>query len=249
MIREYQAPDGLLQDKIILVTGAGDGIGKASALTYARLGASVILLGRTQEKLEAVYDEIEQSGGAQPAIVPLNMESATPLEYEQLAQQIEETFGRLDGLLLNAAVLGDLTPLEFYKIDQFERVMKINVNAQFMLIKTLLPLLKQSEAGSIILTTSSVGRKGRANWGAYAISKFAVEGMMQTLADELENTSKVRVNCINPGATRTAMRAAAYPAEEPATVCLPAGIMWLYTYLMGKDSRDVSGQSLDAQPK
>lgn len=249
MIREYQAPDGLLQDKIILVTGAGDGIGKTAALTYARLGASVILLGRTAEKLEAVYDQIEQEGGAQPAIVPMNLESATPLEYDQLAQQIEETFGLLDGLLLNAAILGDLTPLEFYKIDQFEKVMKINVNAQFMLIRTLMPLLKQSDAGSVILTTSSVGRKGRANWGAYAISKFAVEGMAQTLADELENTSTVRVNCINPGATRTTMRAAAYPAEEPATVCPPAHIMWLYTYLMGKDSIGVSGQSLDAQPK
>ena len=249
MIREYQAPDGLLQDKIILVTGAGDGIGKTAALTFARLGATIILLGRTPDKLEAVYDQIEQEGGAQPAIVPLNLETASPLEYEQLAQQINETFGRLDGLLLNAAVLGDITPLEFYKIEQFDKVMKINVNSQFVLVKTLLPLLKQSEAGSIVFTTSSVGRHGRANWGAYAISKFAVEGMMQTLADELENTTSIRANCINPGATRTAMRASAYPAEEPANVCPPENIMWLYTYLMGKDSIGVSGQSLDAQPK
>lgn len=249
MIREYQAPEGLLEDKVILVTGAGDGIGKTAALTYARLGATVILLGRTSEKLEAVYDQIEQEGGAQPAIVPLNLETATPLEYEQLAQQIQKTFGRLDGLLLNAAVLGDITPLEYYKVETFERVMKINVNAQFVLVKTLLPLLRQSDSGSIIFTTSSVGRKGRANWGAYAISKFAVEGMMQTLADELENTASVRANCINPGATRTRMRASAYPAEEPAKVCPPEDIMWLYTYLMGKDSEGVSGQSLDAQPR
>lgn len=249
MIRDYQAPDDLLTDKIILVTGAGDGIGKTAALTYARLGATVILLGRTPEKLEAVYDQIEQEGGAQPAIVPLNLESATPVEYGQIAEQIQETFGRLDGLLLNAALLGDITPLEFYGIDEFEKVIKVNVNAQFILVKTLLPLMKQSESASIVFTTSSVGRKGRANWGAYAISKFAVEGMMQTLADELENTSQVRVNCINPGATRTRMRASAYPAEEPAKVCPPENIMWLYTYLMGKDSEQVNGQSLDAQPK
>lgn len=249
MIRDYQAPDDLLTDKIILVTGAGDGIGKTAALTYARLGATVILLGRTPEKLEAVYDQIEQEGGAQPAIVPLNLESATPVEYGQIAEQIQETFGRLDGLLLNAALLGDITPLEFYGIDEFEKVIKVNVNAQFILVKTLLPLMKQSESASIVFTTSSVGRKGRANWGAYAISKFAVEGMMQTLADELENTSHVRVNCINPGATRTRMRASAYPAEEPAKVCPPENIMWLYTYLMGKDSEQVNGQSLDAQPK
>lgn len=248
-MHNYQAPDGLLTDKVILVTGAGDGIGKAAALTYAKLGATIILLGRTAEKLEAVYDQIEAEGGAQPAIVPLNLESATEAEYQQVAEQIEETFGRLDGLLLNAALLGDIRPLEFYKYETFESVMKVNVNSQFIMIKTLLPLLKKSEAGSIVMTTSSVGRKGRANWGAYAISKFATEGMMQTLADELENTSSIRVNCINPGATRTSMRSSAYPAEEPATVCPPEDIMGLYTYLMGKDSLEVSGESLDAQPK
>ncbi|MCG8671132.1 MAG: YciK family oxidoreductase [Pseudomonadales bacterium] len=248
-MHDYQAPEALLQDKVILVTGAGDGIGKAAALTYAALGATLILLGRTPEKLEAVYDEIEAKGGAQPAIVPLNLESATEADYKQVAEQIEETFGRLDGLLLNASLLGDMTPLEFYKVDVFESVMKVNVSSQFALTKTLLPLLKQSEAGSIIFTTSSVGRKGRANWGAYSISKFATEGMMQTLADELANTSNIRVNCINPGATRTTMRASAYPAEDAASVCPPEDIMSLYTYLMGKDSLSVNGESLDAQPK
>ena len=248
-MHNYQAPDGLLTDKVILVTGAGDGIGKTAALTYAKLGATVILLGRTLEKLETVYDQIESEGGAQPALVPLNLESATPAEYQQVADQIEEAFGRLDGLLLNAAILGDITPLEFYKIDQFDKVMNVNVNAQFALIKTLLPLLKKAPGGSIILTTSSVGRRGRANWGAYAISKFAVEGMAQILADELQSTSDIRVNCINPGATRTTMRASAYPAEDPANLCPPEKIMGIYTYLMGEDSKEINGQSLDAQPK
>lgn len=245
----YQAPDGLLKDRIILVTGAGDGIGKAAALGFARLGATLILLGKTVEKLEQVYDQIEQAGGPQPAIVPFNLETASLLEYRNLADSMEQEFGRLDGLLLNAAVLGDLRPLEFYPMELFEKVMKVNVNAQFLLVRHLMPLLRQSDQGSIVFTTSSVGRKGRANWGAYGISKFAVEGMMQTLADEIRNTSQIKVNCINPGATRTKMRASAYPAEEPATVCPPEAILNLYFYLMGKDSAGATGQSLDAQPR
>lgn len=245
----YNAPADLLKDRVILVTGAGDGIGKAAALGFARLGATVILLGRTVEKLEQVYDQIEQEGGHQPAIAPLNLETASPLEYRNLADTIGREFGRLDGLLLNAAMLGDLRPLEFYPEDLFERVMKVNVNAQFMLVRHLMPLLRESDQGSIVFTSSSVGRVGRANWGAYAISKFAVEGMMQTLADETRNNSNIKVNCINPGATRTRMRASAYPAEEPATVCPPEAILNLYFYLMGRDSAGVTGQSLDAQPK
>lgn len=245
----YQAPAGLLKDRIILVTGAGDGIGKAAALGFARLGATLILLGKTVEKLEQVYDQIEQEGGPQPAIIPLNLETATVADYQKIASTLEQEFGRLDGLLLNAAILGDMRPLEFFPMDTFEKVMKVNVNAQFLLVRTLMPLLRLSEQGSIIFTTSSVGRQGRANWGAYAISKFAVEGMMQTLADETRNTSHLKVNCINPGATRTRMRANAYPGEDPATLCLPEAILNLYFYLMGPDSAGVTGQSLDAQPK
>lgn len=244
----YQAPTGLLQNRILLVTGAGDGIGRAAALGFARLGATVILLGKTLSKLEAVYDQIEQEGGPRPAIIPLNLETATASDYTQLANTLEEEFGRLDGLLLNAAILGDMRPLEYFPADAFEKVMKVNVTAPFLLVRNLMPLLRLSDQGSIIFTTSSVGRKGRANWGAYGISKFAVEGMMQTLADETRNTSAIKVNCINPGATRTRMRANAYPGEDPATVCPPEAILGLYFYLMGKDSAGVTGQSLDAQP-
>lgn len=248
-MHDYHAPTDLLKDRIILVTGAGDGIGKAAALAFARLGATVILVGKTVEKLEQVYDQIEREGGAQPAIVPLNLETASAIEYRNIADNLNQEFGRLDGLLLNAAILGDMRPLEFYPVDLFDKVMKVNVNAQFLLLRHLMPLLRQSDQGSIIFTTSSVGRVGRANWGAYAISKFAVEGMMQTLADETCNNSSIKVNCINPGATRTRMRANAYPAEDPATVCPPEAVLNLYCYLMGKDSAGVTGQSLDAQPK
>lgn len=245
----YIAPQGLLDNKVVLITGAGDGIGKTAALTYAELGATVILLGRTQKKLEAVYDAIEKADGAQPVLVPMDLETAEDSEYHYLAEQVQETFGRLDGLLHNAGLLGSLTPLAYYNTETFNKVMQVNVNSAFQLTKILLPSLQAAPDASIIFTTSSVGRKARANWGAYAISKFAVEGLMQTLADELENTSNIRVNCINPGATRTAMRGDAYPAEDPASICPPEDIMSLYTFLMGKDSMGINGASMDAQPK
>jgi len=243
----YTAPKSLLADRVILVTGAGDGIGRAAALSYAKAGATVILLGRTTEKLEAVYDEIENAGYPQPALVPLNLDTAGEQAYVELANMIDSEFGRLDGILHNASLLGQRTPLESYDPHTFEQVMRVNVNAGFLLTQALLPLIKLSEDASIIFTSSSVGRKGRAYWGAYAISKFATEGMMQTLADEYENIGHIRVNCINPGATRTQMRAYAYPAEDPQNLATPADIQPLYLYLMGPDSRGVNGQSIDAQ--
>lgn len=243
----YDAPEDLLKDRIILVTGAGDGIGRAASHAYAAHGATVVLLGRTLEKLEKVYDELEAAGYAQPAIVPLNLETAAEHDYIELANQLEETFGRLDGLLHNAGLLGVLTSLENYDPIIWQQVMQVNVNAPFLLTQTLMPLLNRSTDASIIFTSSGVGRKGRAHWGAYSVSKFATEGMAQVLADELENISPARVNCINPGATRTAMRAYAYPAEMPENNPTPEQIMPLYLYLMGPDSGKVNGRSIDAQ--
>lgn len=244
---DYQAPEQLLEGRIILVTGAGDGIGRAAAKTYASHGATVVLLGRTLEKLESLYDEIEAAGYPQPAIVPLNLESATEHEYMELANTLEQEFGRLDGLLNNASSLGVRTAIETYDPTIWTQVMQVNVNASFMLTQALLPLLQESDDASIIFTSSGVGRKGRAYWGAYAVSKFATEGLMQVLADELENTSPIRVNCINPGATRTQMRVTAYPGEPPQTNPTPEEILPVYLYLMGEDSKEVNGQSLNAQ--
>ncbi|WP_417534588.1 YciK family oxidoreductase [Marinobacterium stanieri] len=243
----YSAPTDLLQDRIILVTGAGDGIGRAAALAYAAHGATVILLGRTLEKLEAVYDEIEAAGHPQPAIVPMNLDSATEHDYIELSNKLYDEFGRLDGVLHNASLLGMRTPLENYDPITWDQVMRVNVNAPFLMTQTLLPLMQHSDDTSIVFTSSGVGRKGRAYWGAYAVSKFATEGMMEVLADELDNSPNIRVNAINPGATRTNMRAYAYPAEDPETNPTPADIMPLYLYLMGPDSRSVNGKSLDAQ--
>ncbi|REG84210.1 YciK family oxidoreductase [Marinomonas pollencensis] len=244
---DYQAPEQLLKDKIILVTGAGDGIGKAAALSYAQHGATVILLGRTTKKLEAVYDIIEAQGYPQAAIVPLNLDGVSEHDFTELANTLQNEFGRLDGILHNASLLGERTPLENYDAEIFDQVMKVNVSSQFMLNQALLPLLKAAPKASIVFTTSSVGRKARAYWGAYSISKFATEGMMQLLADELENTSNIRSNAINPGGTRTTMRASAYPAEDPQTLPTPEDIMPVYLYLMGDDSEGINGKSLDAQ--
>ncbi|MEN8215405.1 MAG: YciK family oxidoreductase [Pseudomonadota bacterium] len=243
----YSPSPTLLADRIILVTGAGDGIGRAAAKSFAAHGATVILLGRTIKKLEAVYDEIEQAGHPQPAIYPMNFEGASPNDYENLANTLETEFGRLNGLLHNASLLGTLTPLELYEIKQWYQVMQVNVNAPFLLTKACLGLMKRAQDASIVFTSSTVGRKGRAYWGAYSVSKFATEGMMQILANELEANSTIRVNSLNPGATRTAMRAAAYPGEEPMNLPQAEAIMPLYLYLMGPDSRDINGQALNAQ--
>ena len=245
----YQASDKLLKGRTILVTGAGDGIGRSAAITFAAYGATVILAGKTTEKLESVYDEIENAGYPQAAIYPIHLGGAVMKDYREMHNTLEQEFGQLDGLLHNASILGDRKPIAQTDSEEWLEVMQINANATFMMTQALLPLLEKSADASIVFTSSSVGRKGRAYWGPYAVSKFAVEGLMQTLADELANTSNIRVNSLNPGATNTGMRQTAYPAEDPSVNPLPEDIMPLYLYLMGQDSQGVNGQALDAQPK
>jgi NAD(P)-dependent dehydrogenase (short-subunit alcohol dehydrogenase family) len=240
------APD-LLAGKTILVTGAGDGIGRAAALSYAGHGATVVLLGRTVAKLESVYDEIESAGGPQAAIFPMDLAVAGDEQCAELATAMTDTFGVLDGLLHNASVLGERRPIESSTYAGWQEVMQVNVNAQFLLTRHLLPLLQAAPSASIVFTSSGVGRKGRAFWGAYAVSKFATEGFMQVLADELESTCEVRVNSLNPGATNTAMRRTAYPSETPTDNPAPADIMPAYLYLMGDDSKGVNGQALSVR--
>lgn len=243
----YTAAPDLLTDRTILVTGAGDGIGRAAALAYAAHGATVILSGRTVKKLEATYDAIEAAGGAQPAIVPLDLATAGEEEAAQLAASVGSTFECLDGLLHNAGILGERRPLASASWKAWQDVMQVNVNSQFLLTRALLPLLEASPRASIIFTSSGVGRRGRAYWGAYAVSKFATEGLAQVLADELENTSDIRVNSLNPGATNTAMRRAAYPGEMPTDNPPPEAIMPAYLYLMGDDSAGITGTAFNAR--
>lgn len=244
----YIAPDLLLKDKTILITGAGDGIGKTAAITFARYGATIILLGRTVKKLEQVYDQIVANGGPEPAIVPLDLLGATPQHYRDMAATIESQFGCLDGLLHNASVLGHIEPFRQISENDWQEVMQINLNSQFFMTQALLPVLGKSKSASVLFTSSSVGSKGRAYWGSYSISKFATEGMMQVLADEYEN-APIRFNCINPGATRTTMRAKAFPGEDPKTVKTAEELMPAYLYLFGKDSEQENGKTFVVQPK
>ena len=249
-MQDYQAPANLLKDRIIMVTGAGSGIGRAAAKAYAAHGATVILVGRTVSKLESVYDEIESAGHPRPAIVPLNFEGAAVKEYEELSMTLEDNFDHLDGLLHNAAVLGNRSPVELYDPQVWSQVMHVNATAPFLLSRAMIPLLRKSDEASVIFTSSGVGRRAKAYWGAYAVSKFAVEGLSQLLADELDDDRhNVRVNSLNPGATRTNMRARAYPAENPQNNPSPEDLMPVYLYLMGGDSRHINGQQVDAQAK
>jgi NAD(P)-dependent dehydrogenase (short-subunit alcohol dehydrogenase family) len=247
--QDFIADPQCLQGKIIIVTGAGDGIGRAAALSYAQHGATVILLGRTIDKLEAVYDEIEAAGYPQAAIYPLHLRGAAMKDYEDLASTIEREFGHLDGLLHNASILGERRTLAQTTPDSWDDVLHVNLTAPFMMTQALLPMLAAAENASVILTSSSVGRKGRAFWGAYAVSKFGTEGMMQVLADEEFDLYKTRVNSINPGAIQTVMRRTAYPGENPQDNPLPDAIMPLYLYLMSENSLAVNGQQFDAQTK
>ncbi|AUD78471.1 YciK family oxidoreductase [Kangiella profundi] len=245
-MQDYQAAPDLLKNKVILVTGATAGIGKELAMTYAKHGATVVLLSRDTRKLEKVYDEIEAAGYQQPAFLPVNLQNNDPQQYQQIAEVIEKEFGHLDALVHNAGDLGLLAPIEHFDEETWFRVMQVNVNAEFLLTKYCIPLLRKSKDASILFTSSGVGRQGRAYWGAYAVSKFATEGMMQVLADELESAN-IRVNSINPGATRTKMRANAYPGEDPNTLPTPAELMPAYLWLMDSKACAKTGQAINAR--
>jgi NAD(P)-dependent dehydrogenase (short-subunit alcohol dehydrogenase family) len=244
--RTYNAPANLLDNRVILITGASDGIGKALALACAGKGAKVILHGRNVKRLEAVYDAIVAAGGKRPSIMPLDFEKAGPAEYENVANAIETEFGHLDGLVHNAGMLGERSPIEHYDVPKWLRTMHVNVNAPFILTKYCLPLLKKSSDASIVFTSSGVVPRPRAYWGAYLSSKWATDGLMRMLADELENTA-IRVNSINPGAVRTNMRLQAYPAEDRNKLLTADAIIAPYLYALGPDSKGTSGKTLDCQ--
>jgi NAD(P)-dependent dehydrogenase (short-subunit alcohol dehydrogenase family) len=246
--RTHVARPDELAGRVIAITGASSGIGRAVALACAKFGATVILIGRNARKLEAVHGEIEAAGGPEPTIAVLDLEKALASDYDQLASAVSERFGRLDGLLHNAGLLGTLSPIEHYDVPTWCRVMHVNVTAAFALTQVLIPALKQSQDASVLFTSSSVGRRGRAYWGAYAVSKFATEGFMQILASEVENITSIRANSLNPGRARTMMRRQAYPAEDINTLPLPETLTGPYIALLGPASRGITGETFDAQP-
>ena len=241
----YEPPNDLLKNRVILVTGATAGIGREVSRALITHGATVILHGRNPHSLETTYQEFRNLG-PEPTVVQLDLEGAQDEDCQSLTENLESKFGGLDGLLHNAAILGARSPIEAYNPGLWQKVMQVNLNAAFILTRRLLPLLHQSDDASVLFTTSGVGSQGRAHWGAYCVSKFGVEGFAQTLADELKN-SRIRVNCINPGATRTDMRAAAYPAEDPEKLPLPERLIAPYLYLLGPDGRGIHGERIDAQ--
>ena len=236
-----------LANKTILVTGAGSGIGKIAAITYATHGANVILLGKTSSKLEKTYDEIERLDCPTPAISLMDLLVANANDYQELIDNLLTEFNQLDGLLLNAAILGDRSPIEQYNVQKWVETIHINLTSQFILVKTLLPALEKSDNASVVFTSSGVGKIGKAFWGAYSVSKFGVEGLCQILAEEFDNDNSIRFNCINPGAVRTKMRQTAYPLENPEDLPAPEEVMEKYLWLMSEASKNISGKSFDCQ--
>jgi len=245
--KQFTADAGLLAGRVILITGAGGGLGRALALECARAGASVILSGRNAAKLDRVYDEIEKSGGPQPAIAALDLAAATAADYDNLAKIIDGEFGKLDGLVHCAALLGDRTPLEQYDVPTWCKVLHVNLTAPFILTQVLLPNLRKSADASIIFVSSGVVTNQRPFWGAYAVSKSGLESVRSMLSQELEGESNIRVNSVNPGRMRTAMRSAAYPAEDPNTLPAPVSVSGTFLYLLSALSRGIDGQYIDAQ--
>lgn len=243
----YQARPDLLKDKTILVTGAGSGLGRAAALSYARHGATVLLLGKTLEKLEQTYDAIGAAGGPEPALMTLDLETAGEAEYQEVANIVAGEFGKLDGLLHSAAVSAPAVPLQFVTLSSWNKLLQVNLGAGFALTKACLPLLQQAANASVIFTSSRAGRETRAYWGPYAVSKHGVETLMEIFHHELATTSRIRVNSLNPGPVASALRKVIFPAEDPATVPQPDSVMPLYLYLMGDDSLHESGGRFEAQ--
>jgi len=241
---QYQPTANFLKDKIILVTGAGDGLGQAASIAYAAHGATVVLLGRTIKKLEKTYDDIVNAGYQEPAIYPLNLEGATPKDYEDLADTLKEQFGALHGLLHNAAIFGTTSPIQQHDIDVWYKVMQVNLNAPFVMTRALLPLLRETTGSKIIFTTDD---KTHAYWGAYAVSKDAITGFMKVIGDELNTENNpVQINAINPGPVRTQFRVRAFPGENPDTMPTAESVMPTYLYMMSDDCKEIA-QTICAQ--
>lgn len=238
---------GELEGRVIAITGSTGGLGRVLALAAARAGAELILLGRNVQKLQGLHAEISQFVPDRALMAPLDLEKAVAQDYDALADAVNARYGRLDGLVHCAALLGTLTPIDHYEVPTWARVMHVNATAPFALTQVLLPALRRSADASIIFTSSSVGRKGRAYWGAYAVSKFATEGLMQVLADEVSGNSNIRVNSINPGPIRTMLRRSAYPAEPLEASVLPETVLEPYLRLLGPRGAGINGQALSSQ--
>jgi NAD(P)-dependent dehydrogenase (short-subunit alcohol dehydrogenase family) len=243
-LKNYRADRELLRNRVILVTGAGQGIGRTAALTFADHGATVILHGRNVKKLEKVYDEIEAQGGAQPAIFPLDLQKAGDSEFAAIAQAIEQQLGRLDGILHNASMLPGLSPLETQTLEQWVALLRVNLIAPFALTRACLPLLKASPDASITMTSDTHGHEPSAYWGGFAVAKAGVEVLVKIQAQEWEMFPNLRINCVIPGLVNSPQRTRTHPAENKQHLKQPEELMPHYLYLMGPDSKSVSGKTV-----
>jgi NAD(P)-dependent dehydrogenase (short-subunit alcohol dehydrogenase family) len=235
---------GDLTNQVILITGASDGIGKSLALAAAKAGASTIILGKSVKKLEAVYDEIVSHGYPEPAIHPLNLLKTQPQHAYELAQSIHGMFGRLDAIVHNAGITGQICQIEHLGPEKWQEVIQLNLNIPYLLTHALLPLLRESLHPSILFTIADESFTAKAYWSAYSASKFGVMGFAQSLHQELEDNTDIRVNCINPGKVRTALRIKAYPALDPLSLAVPDDIMPYYLYLLSPQAKHIRGRSV-----
>ncbi len=228
-----------LTDKTILITGASDGIGKATAIECAKQGATVIIHGKTVPKLELLYDEIVQAGYTEPVIYPLDFEKITAEDCDTLKELIDKEFGKLDGLFNNAGWLGASTPIQQYDLKLWYRVLQINLNATFMITQTCIPLLNHENPSSIVFTLDN---RNTAYWGAYGVSKAGLRSLMEILADELESSS-INVKGLLPGIVKTAFRTRAFPAEDSTTLTVPEEVANVAAFLLSENSNTINGES------
>ena len=236
----YPAPEGDFAGRVILVTGAGSGIGAAVAAALGKAGARLILSGRTLAPLEANYDAIVQAGG-DATLFPLDLESASYVDFERLASAISEEYRRLDGVFCNAAMLGDMTPAMRTDPQTWARVHQVNLHAPFMMLQNLIPLMLQSEDASVLMTLDPRARADTAYTSAYATSKSAAEKLLRLMALEYEQYPQLRVNGVAPPPMKTQLRRNAFPAEDSDCLPSPASMTAPFLYLLGGASRGQSG--------
>lgn len=240
---DYIGPGDLLKDRVVLVTGAGQGLGRAAALAFARHGATVVLHGRKVPKLEAVYDAIVEQGAAQPAIFPLDLAQAVDGDFDNLANAIFKEFGRLDGILHSASHFVPLSPLAIQTLDQWLELTRVNLCAPFAMTRACLPLLKKAADASVIFTSETHAADARAYWGGFAVAKSGLHTLVSVWADEFAG-SPLRFNALVPGPVATPQRHQSHPGESPAALPAPESLLPAYLWLMGPDSRGVSGHVL-----
>jgi NAD(P)-dependent dehydrogenase (short-subunit alcohol dehydrogenase family) len=244
-LKSYHANFDLLNKRNILITGAGSGIGHAVAKIYAQYGATVILLDKTVPALEQLYDDIEAQGSPQPAIYPLDLQTATVEDYEKLAHHIESQLGQLDGILNNAGWLGAYTPFKHYDLHLYQQTMTINLHAPFFLTQACLPLLEQAKDPAIVISTHA---SSRAYNGAFGMAKAGLQAMLEILAHEYSGDTNMRINGIDTGPINTNMRRLNFPGENPEIHPNPEDMTTPYLYFIGPDSHGISGTNVKLQP-